>query len=107
MNIVSEDNALKIIADQDFTIANAKEIQAQLLTTLESVKSDTQNVLLDLSKTTLLDSIGIKLVIGLLKSCQQKGLTLALQVASPAMMKVLQICKISQLLDIHEVAGND
>ncbi len=58
-----------------------------------------------MTQVELLDSIGVKILAGLYKTCQEKGLNFSLDVAHPSVYKVLQLCKMEQLMEIREVAS--
>jgi anti-anti-sigma factor len=104
MQIIRETDHVRLIAEEDFLVTHAGSLQGQLISGVEGIQSG--KLILDLSRTTHMDSTGIKLVIGLLKTCQQKGVALQIEVASPSILQLFHICKLNQILDIKEVVAN-
>lgn len=104
MKINQETNCLTLVAEEDFLFNKAEKIQATLVKALESCQST--SVVLDLTQTTVMDSIGIKLLLGLYKSCQQKGLSLQVDVSSETIIRLFQLCQLHNLLNIREVQAN-
>ncbi len=101
MNIVDENDYRRLIADKDFTFNTADEICQELLKAVQS--ANTSRMVLDVTQITTIDSLGIKLIVGLYKSCQEKKITLELEVASASLIKILNLCKLNQFIDIKEV----
>lgn len=104
MKVIQEENQLKYVAEEDFLFSNAQILQEKLLNGIQDVQSGT--VILDLTQITTMDSVGLKLVLGLFKSCRAKGLSLRLEVDSPGIVKLLHLCKLNQLMDIQEGASH-
>ena len=104
MKIIQEKECLTLVAEEDFLFDKAEKIQADLLKALELCQSSL--VILDLTQTTVMDSIGIKLLLGLYKSCQQKGLSLQVDVSSETIIRLFQLCQLTTLLNVHEVKAN-
>ncbi|MBY0402943.1 MAG: STAS domain-containing protein, partial [Cyanobacteria bacterium] len=80
-----KNDILTLKADQDFTILNALELQKKLIKLLE--KKTSGAVVLDLSRIELMDSIGVKIIIGLFTTCQEKNLSLSIEVASEQILR--------------------
>ncbi|MEM0952227.1 MAG: STAS domain-containing protein [Cyanobacteria bacterium P01_H01_bin.74] len=104
MEVVCEGLETKIIVDQDLIATHSTQIHGEIVNALKEVDDGT--VVLDISKTEMMDSIGIKVVIGLMKSCQSKGLGLRLDVASANILRLFKICKLDDLLDVREVVAH-
>lgn len=104
MQVIHEAEQVRLLAKTEFLMVNASALQTKLLAALEEVNES--RVILDLRDTKVMDSIGVKLVIGLLKTCQKKGITLRVEVASPTIIRLFQICKLNHVLDLREVAVN-
>lgn len=102
MKVVQEADTVRLVAEQDFLITNSAVLQGELMSSTQEVKSG--SIILDLCQTTLMDSVGIKLVIGLYKTCVQKGLTLQIEASSPTILKLFQICKLNEMLTVREMA---
>ncbi len=100
MKILQEADNVRLVAEQDFLLMNAAVLQSELVSATQGLSQGT--VVLDLTQTKLMDSMGIKLVLGLFKTCQQKGLTLHIEAASQSILKLFQICKLNEMLTIRE-----
>jgi len=97
-----KENTLFLVAEEEFTIQNANAIQEKLVASVLSLTED--HVVLDLRKISFMDSIGVKLIVGLFKSCQAKKVQFRVDINSPGILKTLQICKMDQLIEIKEGA---
>ena len=104
INSTENGETLRLSSEVNFTVANAHDLQKALMQSVELSKA--KSVVLDLSRTDVIDSMGIKLLIGLFKTCQEKALGFCLEVSSQSVLKVLKLCKIDQLIDIKEVQFN-
>lgn len=91
---------LRLVAEENFIFTNAESLQKELLQAVKSPPG--QGVILDLTKTQIIDSIGVKLLVGLYQSCKAKGTPLALEVASESVMKVLSLCKLNQIMEVRQ-----
>jgi anti-anti-sigma factor len=100
MKIVNEPDKLTLIVEQDITATNAQTLQKIISPELDQF--ETGHVTLDLSQIGMIDSIGLKLIVSLLKSCQNKGLTLSLNVKSDTIKKVISICGLNRILTVKE-----
>lgn len=98
------DTELRLMAEEDFTVKHAPVLQQELLQMLSGVQG--KSVVLDLSRTNLIDSMGIKLLVGVFKSCQENGLSFCLEASTQSVVKVLHLCKLNQLFEIKEVQLN-
>lgn len=101
---VKENNSLTLVAQEDFIFHHSKPLQEQMLKHLKNVSSG--RVILDLTHINSMDSVGIKLVIGLFKTCQDKGLDFCVEVSSATILQLFHICKLNQILDVREVLKN-
>lgn len=100
----TDNGALRLVAEADFTIEHAQALQQQLKSQIEAHTGEP--VVLDLSAIHFMDSVGVKLVVGLFKSCQLKSLPLTVEVASGQILRLLNLCKLSQMLTVKEVQLN-
>ncbi|MDX2083892.1 MAG: STAS domain-containing protein [Candidatus Melainabacteria bacterium] len=105
MQVIQEKEHTRLLAEEDFLVTNANRLQLELIEALEAI--DNPKVILDLTEITRMDSIGIKLVLGLLKSCEQKNFLLEVEVSSSSILKLFHLCKLGQLLNIREVVVNE
>lgn len=102
MIIEQHNGTLTLIAEESFTFANANALSEQIGETLEKNEKAVQSVVLDLRKADLMDSMGIKLLVGLLKTCQEMKKALAVEVSSPHILRTLNLCKLNQLIEIRQ-----
>lgn len=105
MQIIQGNDELRLIAQEDFVVTKAAVIHQELLQSVD--KLQTGQIILDLSQISLVDSTGIKLVLGLYKTCQQKELSLRVEVSSPAILRLFQLCRLNQLLELQESSAHE
>ena len=103
MLVIDDGNILKLVAEENFSHTFIDALHLKLQDAMRDVQS--KNVVLDLSQVELIDSMGVKLLAGLYKACQEKNLGFSLEVAHPSVSKVLRLCKLDQLIEIREVPG--
>ncbi len=103
MKITSEKDILKMIATEDLQINHVQALQADMLKAMQKFKG--KMVVLDLTQINHMDSMGVKLVIGLYKSCEENNISLRVEVSSPSILQLFKICKLNQFLDICEVVS--
>ncbi len=92
-----DDLSTTIICEEDFTLMHINTVRAELLKILAD-KSNT-NLTLDLSGTQMMDSSGIKLILGLYRTCLDKGITLKLNVSSPFILNLLELCRLPNIIE--------
>lgn len=92
-----ERDELILVPQRDFTGEHGVSLQEALL---ESVHSSpvTRRVVLDLSRVSHMDAMGLKLLLGLLKTCHLKGSTLEFVSAQPSVKALLEYCRLSRRL---------
>jgi anti-anti-sigma factor len=59
-------------------------------------------VVLDLSSTKQIDSLGITLVLGLFKSCQKQAVAFSIEGASPDLLRVFKLFNLTKFFPIAE-----
>lgn len=59
-------------------------------------------VVLDLTSTEVVDSLGITLILGLFKTCQQKQLPFRVEGASPDLLRVFKLFSLPRLFPVLE-----
>lgn len=104
MLTVDDGNTLKLVAEENFSHTFAEALHLKLQETLRDVQA--KEVVLDMTQVELLDSMGVKLLAGIYKDCQKKGLAFSVDVAHPSVCKVLRLCKLEQLMEIREVSSD-
>lgn len=85
-----------IVDDDSFELE--KKFQSELSRT-------TLPVVLDLTRTTLIDSRGIALCVGLLKECERKGVTFSIDV-NQALARFFRLLKLDRVFHLNE-RGNE
>ena len=100
MKIVIQDEQMTITTEENWIGTLAAELQAELLSNMEQFK--TGNVFLDLSQTDFMDSLGIKLVVGLIKSCQEKNLSFEIINCSASILRLFRIFNLDKLANIRQ-----
>jgi len=69
---------------------------------LEALEAPCTEVILDLASAEVVDSLGITLVLGLFKTCQQKKLPFRIEGASPDLMRVFKLFSLPRLFPVQE-----
>lgn len=88
------------IAVQGNLVASTVEAQRQVA--LASLQAPCSEVVLDLARAEVVDSLGITLILGLFKSCQQKQLPFRVEGASADLMRVFRLFSLPRLFPIQE-----
>lgn len=105
MFIVDEGNTLKLVAEENFSHTFAEALHAKLQESMQNVQA--KDVVLDMTQVELLDSIGVKLLVGLYRTCQEQSLGFSVDVAHQSVYKVLRLCRLDQLIEIREAQGGE
>ena len=71
-------------------------------TALEALETSCSEVVLDLESADVVDSLGITLMLGLFKTCQQKNLPFRVEGASSDLMRVFRLFSLPRLFTITE-----
>jgi anti-anti-sigma factor len=90
---------VQLAIKENLICQNVYEIQKTLQAQLQD---DCSEVILDLRKVEFIDSMGLKLIIGLYKSCQEKSLELKITGCAPKVHQILSICGLNRYLNIEE-----
>lgn len=104
MEVVKESGETRLVIEQDLMATYAQEIHQKMLAAMDAVEDGV--IVMDIAKAKMMDSIGVKLVIGLFKTCTAKGFPFRLEVSSPTILKLLKVCRLTDLIDIHEVVSH-
>lgn len=91
VQVLNEGGACRIIPQGNVVASSVDGMRAEIRAALEPVSDP---VVFDLSKVQELDSLGISLVVGLFKSCQQKNLAFSVEGVSPNLMRVFSLFKL-------------
>ena len=92
--------SVSLVAENDFNHTQARAIQTQLTELMGA--SSTLPVTLGFGAADTLDGAGLKLVIGLAKSCIQQNRKLTIQTSNPGLRASLQFCGLDTLIDMQE-----
>jgi anti-anti-sigma factor len=83
----------------DLVASTVEVLRDGMLKALDDAK---EAVVLDLSSTKQLDSLGITLVLGLFKSCQKKGIAFSIEGANPDLLRVFKLFNLTKFFPIAE-----
>jgi anti-anti-sigma factor len=95
----------KVIIKDNLVGPLVEPLCTQLLDEINRIES-VATVTLDLSQCEHLDSPGIKLVVGLYKTCQIRNWPLEITIASTQLMHLFTLCKLDKIITLREVAAN-
>lgn len=102
MQTVVNENGLRLISEENFNSTFIDSLQKKML---EAVNANPDgDVVLDMRQVEIIDSLGLKLLIGLYKTCQAQNRLLKLEVLNPSVIKVIRVCKLEQLIHLEETA---
>lgn len=100
MQISFVENKLKLIFEENFSMSFADDLQKRIVEAIN--KSPTEDLILDMRNVELLDSVGVKILVGLYKTCQMQNRKLLLEVSNPDLSKVICLFKLDQLIQVQE-----
>lgn len=80
-------------------------LRAKLLDEIDRIDA-VDSVTLDLSQCERMDSLGVKLVVGLFKTCQSRGWSFEITTASTQIMHLMTLCKLDKIITLREVTAN-
>ena len=97
MSSVGEKSGVRLVPQEDLVASNLEalkdEIQQQLQTAEEAV-------VLDLSGIEHVDSLGITLMVGVYKSCKEKGLDFSVEGANNNLVKLFNLFKLTRYFPV-------
>ena len=94
---------LVLTVGPQLTAAEAPELRSAFQARLEHASG---SVLLDMTGTETVDSVGVSLVVGLYQECRQRGAHLQVALGHPFAIKVFTVMHLHQHLDLIKV-GTD
>jgi anti-sigma B factor antagonist len=80
----------------------ANNVDSQRASLKEHLGQAKQAVVLDLSSADLVDSLGITLVVGLYKSCKEKGLAFSVAGANVEVLRLFKFFSLNEVFEIRE-----
>ena len=81
--------------------ASAADFKAEIALTVPSAKG----IVIDLAKTTFIDSAGLGALVSLLKNCNQRGIRLYLAGLTPQVRQIFELTRLYRLFDIFETVA--
>lgn len=105
MQVLEKDDTLRLIAEENFSITFADALHLKMQDAMR--QAEASQVVLDIREVELIDSIGVKLVVGLYKTCLDQKRKFSMEVAHPSVSKVLHLCKLDQMIEIRESNHNE
>jgi anti-anti-sigma factor len=95
--------AIRFVAEKDITAEQAKVLGEYFA---EEVKDAAAvAVVLDLCSIDFVDSTGIGTIVGLARTCEEKGLDFRIEVSSPDILRVLRTCNLQNMFEIRDVSS--
>lgn len=95
---------LEIQPQEDMLLTNATTMQQAFSKALETFQG--KQVKLDLTKINNVDSTGLKLIIGLFRTCQTNHQQFYIETSSSAIVKLMQLCGLNKMIEVKEVLPN-
>ena len=80
----------------------ASTVDALRKSSLEALAAPCTSVSLDLATAEVVDSLGITLILGLFKTCQQKKIPFQVEGVSPDLLRVFKLFSLPRLFTILE-----
>ncbi len=100
MQTVVNETGLRLISEENFNSTFIDALQKKMLEAINA--NPNGDVILDMRQVEIIDSLGLKLLIGLYKTCKSQNRLLRLEVLNPSVVKVLRVCKLEQLIHLEE-----
>lgn len=79
----------------------ASVVAAQRAALRELLKRAGQAVVLDLTAAELVDSLGITLIVGLYKTCQERKLAFSVAGANPEVLRLFRFFRLNEIFEIR------
>jgi len=80
----------------------ASTVEASRKSAMEALSGPCTEAILDLSAAEVVDSLGITLILGLFKTCQQRKIPFHVEGANPDLMRVFKLFSLPKLFPIKE-----
>ena len=93
------DGSLRLNPKGDIVASSVEALRDALLKVLETARCP---VVLDLSSTKQIDSLGITLVLGLFKTCQKQSLAFSIEGVSPDILRVFRLFNLTKFFPVNE-----
>lgn len=93
------DGVLRLNPKGDLVASTVEALRESLLKALEEADGP---VVLDLGASRQIDSLGITLVLGLFKTCQQKGLAFSIEGVNTDILRVFRLFNLTKFFPVTE-----
>lgn len=105
-SVTREAGNLTIRVQGDLLSTNAKEIRAALedLLTAPERQVGLRTVFLDLTSASMIDSVGLNLIVAILRATKQAGGTMTVRHANANVHRILLFTRLDQQLEIQKAA---
>ena len=80
----------------------ASTVEERRKIAMEALAAPCSEAILDLTAAEVVDSLGITLILGLFKTCQQRKITFRVENANPDLMRVFKLFSLPKLFPIQE-----
>lgn len=101
MEVTKKDNELIFALEGKIYLFNESQIKNDIIDSYnENVDDNIQNVIIDISKVTIVDSSGIGMLLYIFKFLKGKEKKLILKSVPDDVMKVLKLARINTLIEI-------
>ncbi len=97
MKTQKTDGTVRLNPNGDLVASTVELLRDGMLKALDAAKVA---VVLDLSSTKHIDSLGITLVLGLFKSCQKQGLAFSIEGANPDLLRVFKLFNMTKFFSV-------
>ena len=95
----TENGSLRIAAGGNLV---ASTVEDRRKAAMEALAAPCAEAVLDLSEAEVVDSLGITLILGLFKTCQQRKIPFRVEGANPDLMRVFKLFSLPKLFPIQE-----
>ena len=80
----------------------ASTVEDRRKTAMAALDAPCKEAVLDLAEAEVVDSLGITLILGLFKTCQQRRISFRVEGANPDLMRVFKLFSLPKLFPIQE-----
>ena len=99
-----EKSELRLTAQEDWTTDQTIILHAEIMSALRQYHCS--GICLDLSQILKMDAGGLKLLLGLFKTCKENGLAFRVLIQSLKVFQLFEACKLGDMMDVQLVADD-
>ncbi len=99
MKTQKTDGTVRLNPNGDLVASTVELLRSAMLKAMDAAK---EAVVLDLSSSKQIDSLGITLVLGLFKSCQKKELAFSIEGTNADLMRVFKLFNLTKFFPVVE-----